>query len=86
MVRFVRPTLKDELDYALWRITGTPLRFDTGTIPYLSREIAKETGEDPAIVSIRLMNEIKAIVNEDVDRQLRRCRPCRKKGESETVH
>jgi hypothetical protein len=82
----MRPTLKDELEYALWRITGTPLRFDTGTIPYLSREIAKETGEDPAEVSIRLMNEIKTIVNEDINRQLRRCRPCRKREESETAY
>jgi uncharacterized protein YlzI (FlbEa/FlbD family) len=71
------------LEYALWRITGIPLRFDTGTLPYLSREIAKETGEDPAEVSIRLMNEIKIIVNEDVDRQLRRCRPCRKREETD---
>jgi hypothetical protein len=85
VVRFLRPTLKEELEYALWRITGTPLRFDTGTIPYLSREIAKETGEDTAEVSIRLLNEIKAIVNEDIDRQQRRCRPCRKKGEEKTL-
>jgi hypothetical protein len=82
----MRPTLKDELEYALGRRTGTPLRFDTGTIPYLSREIAKETGEDPAEVSIRLMNEIKTIVNEDINRQLRRCRPCRKREESETAY
>jgi hypothetical protein len=86
MVTFVRPTLKEELEYALWRITGTPLRFDTGTIPYLSREIAKETGEDPAEVSLRLLNEIKIIVNEDIDRQLRRCRPCRKREENEAAN
>jgi hypothetical protein len=76
VVRPVRPTLKEELEYALWKITGTPLQFNQSVIPYLSQEVAKQTGEDPAAVSLRLIDEIKKIVNEDVDRQIRRCRPC----------
>ena len=72
----MRPNLKEELEYALWKITGTPLPFNEYTIPYLSREISRETGEDPAVVSLRLIDQIKQIVNEDVDRQMSRCRPC----------
>jgi hypothetical protein len=72
----MRPTLKEELEYALWKITGTPLQFNKHVIPYLSREIARETGEDPAVVSFRLIEQIKQIVNEDVDRQMKKCCPC----------
>jgi hypothetical protein len=78
VVRSVRPTLKEELEYALWRITDTPLQFNQYTIPYISQEIAKKTGEDPATISLRLIDEIKKIVNEDLDRQIRRCRPFEK--------
>jgi hypothetical protein len=74
----MRPTLKEELEYALWKITGTPLHFDEHVIPYLSREISRETGEDPAVISLRLIEQIKQIINEDVDRQMSRCRPCNK--------
>jgi hypothetical protein len=76
----MRPTLKEELEYALWKITGTPLQFNEHSIPYLSQEIAKKTGEDPAIVGLRLVDEIKRIINEDLDRQIRRCRPCEPAG------
>jgi hypothetical protein len=72
----MRPTLKEELEYAIWKITGTPMKFSEYSIPYISQEIARKTGEDPAIVSMKLIQEIKQIVNEDVDRQLKKCRPC----------
>jgi hypothetical protein len=72
----MHPTLKEELEFAIWKITGTPMKFSEYSIPYISQEIARKTGEDPAIVSIRLIQEIKQIVNEDVDRQLKKCRPC----------
>jgi hypothetical protein len=72
----MRPTLKEELEYAIWKITGTPMKFSEYSIPYISQEIARKTGEDPAIVSMQLIQEIKQIVNEDVDRQLKKCRPC----------
>ncbi|NYT07239.1 MAG: hypothetical protein GKC05_03145 [Methanomicrobiales archaeon] len=74
----MRPTLKEELEYALWKITGMPLRFDDQVIPCLSREISKKTGEDSAVIGQRLIQQIQMIVNEDVDRQMNRCRPCRK--------
>ena len=76
----MRPTLKEELEYAIWKITGTPMKFSEYSIPYVSQEIAKKTGEDPAVVSLRLIQEIKQIVNEDVDRQLKKCRPCVKQA------
>ncbi len=72
----MRPTLKEELEYTLWKITGTPLQFNEYVISYLSREISRETGEDPAVVGLRLIEQIQQIVNEDVDRQMSRCRPC----------
>lgn len=72
----MRPTLKQELEFAVWKITGASLKFSEYTIPYVSQEIARRTGEDPAVVSLRLIQEIKQIVNDDVDRQLKRCRPC----------
>jgi hypothetical protein len=76
----MRPTLTEELEYAIWKITGTPMKFSEYTIPYVSQEIAKKTGEDPAVVSLRLIREIKQIINEDVDRQLKKCRPCVKQA------
>jgi hypothetical protein len=79
-VRSMRPTLKEELEYALWKITGTPLQFNEHSISYLSQEIAKKTGEDPAIVGLRLVEEIKRIINEDLDRQIRRRKPCEPAG------
>lgn len=72
----MRPTLKEELEYALWKITGTPLQFNEYVISYLSREIARKTGEDTAVVSLRLLEQIKQIVNEDIDQQMKKCRPC----------
>jgi hypothetical protein len=72
----MRPTLKEELEFAIWKITGIPMKFSEYSIPYISQEIARKTGEDPAIVSMRLIQEIKQIVNEDVDRQLKKCGPC----------
>jgi len=74
----MRPTLKEELEFAIWKITGTPMKFTEYTIPYISQELAKKTGEDPAIVSLRLIEEIKQIVHEDVDRHLKKCRPSMK--------
>jgi hypothetical protein len=76
----MRPTLKEELEFAIWKITGTPMKFSEYSIPYISQEIARKTGEDPAVVSMRLIQEIKQIVNEDVDRQLKKCRPCVKEA------
>jgi len=76
----MRPTLKEELEFAIWKITGTPMKFSEYSIPYLSQEIAKKTGEDPAIVSLRLIQEIKQVIHEDIDRQLKRCRPCLKQA------
>jgi hypothetical protein len=74
----MRPTLKEELEFAIWKITGTPMKFSEYSIPYLSQEIAKKTGEDPAVVSLQLIREIKQIVHDDVDQQLKKCRPCGK--------
>ena len=76
----MRPTLKEELEFAIWKITGTPMKFSEYTIPYLSQEIAKKAGEDPAVVSLRLIQEMKQIINEDVDRQLKKCPPCMKRA------
>ncbi|HPH34012.1 MAG TPA: hypothetical protein PLU94_00810 [Methanoregulaceae archaeon] len=76
----MRPTLKEELEFAIWKITGTPMKFSEYTVPYLSQEIAKKTGEDPAVVSLRLIQEIKQIIHEDVDRQLKKCPPCMKQA------
>jgi len=76
----MRPTLHEELEYAIWKITGTPLKFSEYTLPYVSMEIAKRTGEDPAVVSLRLIDEIKQIVHEDIDQMIAKCRPCRKKA------
>ncbi|MCU0627989.1 MAG: hypothetical protein MUE45_00655 [Methanoregulaceae archaeon] len=76
----MRPTLKEELEYAIWKITGTPMKFSEYSIPYVSQEIAKKTGEDPAVVSLQLIQEIKQIINEDVDRQLKKRRPCMKQS------
>ncbi|MDD1709361.1 MAG: hypothetical protein LUQ37_00460 [Methanoregulaceae archaeon] len=76
----MHPTLKEELEFAIWKITGTPMKFSEYSIPYLSQEIAKKTGEDPAIVSLRLIQEIKQVIHEDIDRQLKRCRPCLKQA------
>lgn len=76
----MRPTLNEELEYAIWKITGTPMKFSEYSIPYISQEIAKKTGDDPAVVSLRLIQEIKQIINEDVDRQLKKCRPCVKQA------
>lgn len=72
----MRLTLKEELEFAIWKITGASMKFSEYTIPYVSQEIARKTGEDPAIVSLQLIQEIKKIVNEDVDRQLKKCSPC----------
>ena len=71
----MRPTLKEELEFALWKITGTPLQFNEYVIPYLSRELAKKTGEDPAVVGLLLLEQIKQIVNEDIDQQMKKRRP-----------
>jgi len=71
----MRLTLKEELEYAFWKITGTTLQFNEHVIPCLSREMARKTGEDPAVVSLRLIEQIKQIVNEDVDQQMKKCRP-----------
>jgi hypothetical protein len=71
----MRPILKEELEYALWKITGIPLQFNEYVIPCLSREMARKTGEDPAVVSLRLLEQIKQIVNEDIDQQMKKCRP-----------
>ncbi|MCE5297845.1 MAG: hypothetical protein LLF84_02705 [Methanoregulaceae archaeon] len=76
----MRPTLKEELEYAIWKITGTPMKFSEYSIPYVSQEIAKKTGEDPAVVSLQLIQEIKQIINEDVDQQLKKHRPCMKQS------
>ena len=76
----MRPTLKEELEFAIWKITGTPMKFSEYSIPYISQELAKKTGEDPAVVSKRLIQEIKQIIHEDIDRQLKKCRPCLKQS------
>ena len=56
------------------------MKFSEYTIPYLSQEIAKKTGEDPAVISLKLIQEMKQIINEDVDRQLKKCPPCMKRA------
>jgi len=76
----MRPTLHEELEYAIWKITGTPLKFTEYSVPYISQEIAKRTGEDPAVVSLRLIDEIKQIIHDDIDQMIKKCRPCRKKA------
>jgi len=71
-----RPTLKEELEFALRKITGTSFQFNEDVISYVSQQISLETGEDPAVVSLRLIEQIKKVVAEDIERQMRRCRPC----------
>jgi hypothetical protein len=73
-VRCIRPTLKEELEYALWKVTGIPLQFNEYVIPYLSQELARKTREDPAVVSYRLIEQIQQIVHEDVGIQMKKCR------------
>ena len=70
----MRPKLKEELEYALWKITGTPLQFNEHVIACLSREMASKTGEDSAEISLRLIEQIQQIVNEDIDQQMKKCR------------
>lgn len=74
----MRPTLKDELEYAIWKITGLSIPFNEHVIPHLSKEIAKKTGEDPGEVSMRLAAQIKEIIWEDIQSQYRNRAPCQK--------
>jgi hypothetical protein len=67
----MKPTLKEELEFAVWKITGLPLEFSQYTIPYISQELSKKTGEDPAIISFKLIDEIKSIIHEDINHQLK---------------
>lgn len=74
--------MKEELEFALWKITGVPLQFNEYVIPCISQELARRTGEDPAVVSIRLIEQIKQVVHEDLDKQMKKCRPCVKMVEN----
>ncbi|HNQ28735.1 MAG TPA: hypothetical protein PKM87_01315 [Methanolinea sp.] len=73
-----RPRLKDELEYAIWKITGLSIPYNEHVIPHLSQEIARKTGEDPGEVSMRLAAQIKEIIWADLQYQFRDRAPCKK--------
>ncbi len=72
----MRLTLKDEMEYAIWKVTGLAIPYNESVIPCLAQKIARETGEDPGIVSMRLAARIKEIIWEDVSSHYR-ARGCR---------
>lgn len=72
----MRPTLKSELEFAIWKITGLSIPYNDHLIPTLSQEIARKTGEDPGEVSMRLTEQIKAIIWEDIQSQYRNRAAC----------
>jgi hypothetical protein len=72
----MRPTLKNELEYAIWKITGLSIPYNDHVIPTLSQEIARKTGEDPGEVSMRLAAQIKEIIWEDIQSQYRDRESC----------
>ncbi|MCU0631743.1 MAG: hypothetical protein MUC66_02060 [Methanolinea sp.] len=74
----MRLTLKDELEFAIWKITGLSIPYNEHVIPRLSREIAERTGEDPGEVSMRLAAQIKEIIWEDMQNHYRNREPCQK--------
>ncbi|OPX66180.1 MAG: hypothetical protein A4E37_02129 [Methanoregulaceae archaeon PtaB.Bin056] len=67
----MRQRLKDELEFAIWKITGLSIPYNEHIIPRLSQEIAMKTGEDPGEVSMRLVAQIKEIIWEDMQNQFR---------------
>jgi hypothetical protein len=50
--------------------------------PVSCRELARKTEEDPAVVSVRLNEQVRQIVQEDGNLQMKKCRPCGKIIES----
>lgn len=72
----MRPTLKSELEYAIWKITGLSIPYNDHIIPALSQEISRKTGEDPGEVSMRLTAQIKEIIWEDIQSQYRNRASC----------
>lgn len=67
----MRLTLKEELEFAIWKITGLSIPYHDDLVPRLSQEIAQRTGEDPGEVSMRLAAQIKEIIRDDVDAHFR---------------
>lgn len=74
----MRPTLKNELEYAIWKITGLSIPYNEHIVARLSQEIARKTGEDPGEVSMRLAEQIKEIIWEDIRAHYRQRAPCQK--------
>jgi len=67
----MRLRLKDEMEYAIWKITGLSIPYNENVIPCLAQKIALETGEDPGEVSMTLSARIKEIIWEDVSNHYR---------------
>ncbi|MCQ8893931.1 MAG: hypothetical protein NQU46_04800 [Methanolinea sp.] len=77
----MRPTLKDEMEYAIWKITGRAVPYHEDVVACLARDIARETGEDPGVVSMRLAAQIKEIIWDDISHQYRSRISCDKRIE-----
>lgn len=67
----MRLRLKDEMEYAIWKITGLSIPYNENVVPFLAQKIAMETGEDPGEVSMKLSARIKEIIWEDVSNHYR---------------
>lgn len=80
----MRPTLKTELEFAIWKITGISVPYNEHIIPRLSREIASRTGEDPGEVSMRLAEQIKSIIWEDIQQHYRTRESCQRSIQTPT--
>jgi len=68
----MRLTLEQEIEFAIWKITGIPCHYHKDLVPQISRMIAEKTGEDPGEVSMALISQIKEIIRDDVSHHFRR--------------
>lgn len=71
----MRLTLEEEIEYAIWKITGVACQYHKDLIPSISRIMAEKTGEDAGEISIALVSQIKEIIREDVSLHFRRVHP-----------
>jgi hypothetical protein len=76
----MRPTLNEEIEFALWKITGMAIPYNEHVIPTLSQELARQTGGDPGEVSMRLSARIKEIIQEDISQLYRTRVPCKERS------
>lgn len=71
----MRLTLEEEIEYAIWKITGVPYHYRKDLVSHISRVMAEKTGEDAGEVSLALISQIKEIIREDVSLHFRRIHP-----------